>query len=539
MLEGYSSTNLDVRVMSESGLLLPGTLLLNGIEILPIEITGRYLSQELVAGKAHLGNINGFARVELPNGGRVFAYRRLSANAWGFLHVPADGNAKVLIELAGSGATGTDNPFVDRIGVAANGLHAVIPLRAGGLYIIRLDGNVFATTNSATRFVPTASPPIPASVMVGRACVFYETSLPPTLWRMPLADGSAATSHTPPLAPTDTLRPGIAMSGDGERIVFLAGPRDLWTLYLLAETGNYRHLPAPPGKYEEPGYLPEDSGNSSLLLNQDGSRLFYLDSLVSDELFLLDTRSVLPTLQITNDVTFEPTIGVHILPMFIGTTLMIAIGATEADANLLDWFQIKLNANGGSTVNITNTGSTLPPFGAGTVHPIQGAIIGGKLLTTNINGARLLLRSINPLTAIGQTLLTDLLVPLVAGSATNGATPDLIANGASSSLLTGISGSLKATLPTGITLSPPASGPNYSATFVQLASNLGIVALYSSDGSVLAGPLLASASQIVQTKTGMIIVEAAENTQAFAPQAIVTLPAATTPIRKFISGAGG
>jgi hypothetical protein len=37
----------------------------------------------------------------------------------------------------------------------------------------------------------------------------------------------------------------------------------------------------------------------------------------------------------------------------------------------------------------------------------------------------------------------------------------------------------------------------------------------------------------------MIIVEAAENTQAFAPQTIVTLPVATTPIRKFISGAGG
>ena len=183
-----------------------------------------------------------------------------------------------------------------------------------------------SSSNSAVRFVPTITAVLAPSVMVGRTHVFYETGGPSRLWRVAMADGGIPSEHTPPRAATDTLRAGITMSGDGSKIAFLSGPRNRWSIYQLGETGTWQLLPAAPAKYEEPGYLPEGSGHPNFLLNQDGSRLFYLDSTISDETFLMDTTGALPTLHITEDTIFQPTIGVHILPAFIAGSLVVAIG---------------------------------------------------------------------------------------------------------------------------------------------------------------------------------------------------------------------
>ena len=92
------------------------------------------------------------------------------------------------------------------------------------------------------------------------------------VFRLALADNGAATEHTPPIGPSDDLKEESAMSGDGTKIAFVAGPNDLYRIYLLGETGGLQTLPPPPAPYEEPNYLPDNTGQSGLLLNQDGSR---------------------------------------------------------------------------------------------------------------------------------------------------------------------------------------------------------------------------------------------------------------------------
>lgn len=534
--EGSTPQSLSVRVLSESQPTSPGNVILQGIEILPIEMTGHTVGQDLQPGVSRVATRNGFARIDLPDGGRVFRYRRNGGAAWGYLHVNAAGAAQVVLELPG--IAGTTNPFADRIAVSASGHRAVLALAAGGLYVVRLDGGVFASSNSAARFVPTITAVLPPSVMVGRTHVFYETGGPSRLWRVAMADGGAPTEHTPPRAPTDTLRVELAMSGDGSKIAFLSGPRNRWSIYLLGETGTWRTLPTAPAKYEEPGYLPEGSGHANFLLNQDGSRLFYLDSTISDETFLMDTTGVLPTLHITEDTVFQPTIGVHILPTFIAGSLVVAIGNTINGFHLMDWFKADMTPAGGTVTNLTGTGSMLKPYPVGALHPTQGAMVGTTLLTTNQTAGTQTLRAIQPATGQSAVMMTDLESVPVAGSTINGAVPDVIVNGTSTSLLSGTSGSMVGTLPTGMFLTPPAAGSAYSATFVNLTPSLGMVTLYSPNGDLAAMPLESTVQQVVQTKTGAIVVQGA-TTKLFAPGVQAQLAVPATPVAAIVSGAGG
>ena len=77
------------------------------------------------------------------------------------------------------------------------------------------------------------------------------------------------------------------MSRDGAHIVFLYGPLNQERLYIAHTAGAAAVLPPVGGKYEEPGYLPEAPGEPAMLLNDDGTRLFYVLANVRDELFLL------------------------------------------------------------------------------------------------------------------------------------------------------------------------------------------------------------------------------------------------------------
>jgi hypothetical protein len=180
----------------------------------------------------------------------------------------------------------------------------------------------------------------------------------------------------------------------------------------------------------------------------------------------------------------------------------------------------------------------LKPYPVGTLHPTQGAMVGTTLLTTNQASGIQTLRAIQPTTGQSAVMMTDLETVPVAGSTINGAVPDVIVNGASTSLLRGTSGSLVGTLPTGMFLTPPAAGPAYSATFVNLTPSLGMVTLYSPNGDLAAMPLESTVQQVVQTKTGAIVVQGA-TTRLFAPGVNAQLPVPATPIAAIVSGAGG
>lgn len=530
LFEGATPTALDVRVLAEGNPGGPGTLLLSAVEILDIEHSGRTADEELRGDIARRTVRHGFTRIELPGGGRLFRYRRNGGQTFGFLLVPANGLASVLFEAAV--LPGNLDPFLERIGVAYDGLHAVLPLTNGGFRIARLDGGTFASTGTATRFIATNDGVEPLSMMVGRTHAFYADERD-RVFRCALTDGGTPVDCTPPLGSNDRLKPEFALAGDGSAVAFIAGPQNLYRLWLLRETGTAAMLPPPASKYEEPNYLPENAGHPHLLLNHDASRLFYVDAAVRDELHLLDTSGVLPDLQITESAIFQPYIGIHILPSFRGTRLVAAIG----DLNRMDWFSAELNGGGGQVINLTGTGSLTQPFPAGTIDPTQAGNLGnGAILATEVTANGLQLRQIDP-TAATSSLLGAVDESPVAGNAFTGA-PDLLVRGPQQRLFLGDTGALLATAPAGILLTPPARGPVFSATWVHIVGDFGIPTFYLPDGTVFTADIEHGVRQLVMTAAGGCVING-NPARYLGPGTSAPLPSSTTAIRWVVSGAGG
>lgn len=539
LLEGPSTASLDVRVIEEAQLATSaGSLLLQGIEILPIEITGRRASQELDGACARVDTRNGIRRVELPGVGRLLAYRRQGGAFWGYLLAPLLGGARVVLELPGVGSSGISSPFADRIGVAQDGRHAVIPLRGGITnHVVRLDGGTLGNgANSRIVTIPGGSDN--TSIMVGSTVAFATGN--DRIFRFPLAAGNA-TDLTPTIAPTNPrLKPELAMSGDGNKVVFLYGGSNLTLqLFLLdASAPAAVLLPPPPGKYEEPGYLPEESGNLHLMLNDDGSRLFYYDSIAlsnGDESYLLDTTGALPTLQITSDAHFQPTIGIHILPSFKGTSLMTSIGNT----NQMDWFKADLTAAGGTVVNLTGTGSVISPFPTGTLIPSKVKIVGTTAFATDVTATTQTLRSLDLNAASSQVLFQDLPENLAIGSAL-AIVPDLYVPGAGDRIYSGLTGNLIGATPAGLRISPPLTTPFFGVTSVSLLPNWGLVTFYAAIGGVFFGPLIQNLEQMVLTPGGgMLISSPTELLYLSLGRPQLTVPIPHQPVRVFLTGANG
>ncbi len=541
VLEGATPTSLTVTILDESQLASGiGTTLLQGVEVLPIEITGRRASQDLDGTTARIDTRNGVQRVELPGIGRILAYRRQAGTMFGYLFVPLLGGARVLVELPGTGPAGTTSPFLDRIGVAKNGAYAVLPAGGGVLHIVRLDGGTMANgLTSRTVTIPVGIDN--TGLMVGSSVAFATAG--DHIYRFQLAAGGA-TDLTPSVPLTNPrLKPELAMSGDGNTVAFLYGDSNttLQIFLLDASSGAPVQLPPPAGKYEEPGYLPEATGDLRLMLNNDGSRLFYIENGLpgsghgGDESYLLDTTGVLPTLQVTSDAHFQPYIGIHILPAFKGTTLVAAIG----DVNLMDWFKADLTTTGGTISNITGTGGQVQPFPAGALIPTKIKLVGATAFATDTTTNAQTLRALNVDAASSQVVAQNLGADLAVGSAL-ATQPDLYVPGVGDSIFSGLTGNLIGTAPPGITVSPPLSTPFFGVTGVHLGPTWSQVTFYAATGGVFFGPLIQNLDQMVLTPGGgMLISSPTELLYLSLGRPILLVPNAHQGVRVFLTGANG
>lgn len=527
-----TATSLQIVTLPETNPNAPDTVVLQVVELLPIEIAGRTLAMGNDVTSSRRVVRHGIARVELPQGGRLFRYRRAGGQFWGFLHIAADGGARAVLELPGTGVSAVADPFADRIAVAADGLHAAIALAGGGLRVVRLDGGTFASTGRPDRVVAGASASVlETSVMVGPTCVFYQTQ-GDQLWRCDLADFAVPANVSPPPVPLGEFKDQMVLSRDGSVLVFLYGPDPQQRLWRLGTTGPATVLPPPPSKYEEPGYLPEDPGEPAMLLADDGSRLFFIDADVRDELYLLDMSGTLPTLQITSDPIFQPYIGVHILPKFVAHSLVVAIG----DPAQMDWFRAELLPQGGAVVNLTATGSATQPFPSGTLNPVQAAPVAGSLLVADQQVGNLALRRLDVITGGLTTLQQGLLSPPELGSATAGVADVLVRTANGDSLFTGATGALLAKAPTGILLTPPAHGPSFAATWVHLANDWGAAFFYF-NGTLVSGPLEYDIKQLAPTPIGGLVVIGSP-VRYLAPGVFVVMNRPAAAVRRCLSGAG-
>jgi hypothetical protein len=525
-------TSLTIFSLPESNPNAPDSVLLQGVELLPIEISGRTLAQEVDLSRSRRIERHGVVRVELPDGGRLFRYRRAGGQFWGFLHIAADGTPRVVLEQAGTGGQLSD-PFADRIAVAPNGLYAAVAGATGGLAVVRLDGGVFASTGRPDRQAVAGNVDINApGVMVGDAVVWYQDNSN-QVWRCALADGSVPVNVSPAPIANASLKEEMATARDGSRIVFLYGPQQQQRLYLASSTGGAAAvLPPLASKYEEPGYLPEGPGEPAMLVNDTGTRLFYVDADVRDELSLLDLDGVLPTLAMTESTIFQPYIGTHILPRFLADKLVVAIG----DPAAMDWFRAELAPAAGTVVNLTATGSALQPFPSGTIDPQQAGDVAGSMWITEQQTGNLVLRRLDPLTGATGLVQQGLLAPPIPGSAVAGA-PDLLVQSAfGNSLHFGATGGLLATVPNGIALTPPVHGPAFAATWVHLTNNFGVAAFYQ-NGTLLTGPLEFDLQQLVATPLGGFVAVGSP-VRYLAPGVFFVLNRPAAQLRRCLSGAG-
>ncbi|MCU0867222.1 MAG: hypothetical protein MUC36_25860 [Planctomycetes bacterium] len=528
-----SPTSLQILSVPESNPNAPDAVLLQAVELLPIEITARTLAQEVDVTRSRRIVRNGLERIELPGGGRLFRYRRSGGLFWGFLHIAADGAPRVVLERPGTGAQLLD-PFADRIAVAPNGQHAAIAGQNGGLFVVRLDGGVFASTGRPDRQAVSGGGDVGApSVLVGDAVVWFQDNSN-HVFRCDLADGGVPVSVSPPPVPNADLKEEMVAARDGSRVVFLYGPQQQVRLYLATSTGGAAiALPPLPSKYEEPGYLPEGPGEPAMLMNDAGTRLFFVDADVRDELALLDLDGVLPTLRMTESTIFQPYIGTHILPRFLADKLVVAVG----DPAAMDWFRAELAPAAGTVVNLTGTGSVQQPFPSGTIDPRQSGKVGARMWITEQQAGGLALRDLDPLTGAGGIVQQGLLAPPIPGSSAVGV-PDLVVPSPSGdSLHLGGSGLLLAATPAGIELTPPAHGPLFASTWVHLASNFGFAAFYQANGTLLTGPLEFDLQQLVATPIGGFVAIGSP-VRYLAPGILVVLNRPVASMRRCLSGAG-
>ena len=536
-VEGSSLQSLDVHILSQGGVATDTTLLMQGVEFLSIEMSGRVASQDLQTDATRREERNGMTRLELPGGRRMFAYRRHGGQTWGFLLVDATGSARIALELPGIGTASTASPFADRVAIDRQGSHMCVVNTLGGMHVVRLDGTPFASTGSPVRFVPTSADPVAPSLMVGATHTFY-VSRNGHVWRMPLADLGVPTDCTPTGTPTGNAKDEIALSGDGTKAVFLHGPSNtLQRLYMLDSVNAPVLLSPPASKYEEPGYLPEGTGDIRLLLNHDGSRLFYIDGIVRDESHLLDTTGALGDLQVTQDAIFQPYIGIHILPSFKGNQLIASIG----DPSRMDWFVAELSATGNTVRNATGTGSFAQPFPSGSLIPTKLGMAGGRALISDVSpldSTRHTLRLLDPQTATATVLHQDLDGPIVAG-ATTGATPDLVVPGPGDRLYNGSTGALIAAAPAGIQLDAPVAGEWFRAAPVRLTPDWSTIVIYLPDGSAFFGPTVHRLRQTALTHENLLVMNSDQGIWTVGvgvPQTLAPLPPPPA-IRMVLSGA--
>ncbi|MDA7936309.1 hypothetical protein N9B90_00040 [bacterium] len=535
LAEGTPSS-LTIVTLPESNPNAAATVVLQDIEFLPIEITGRTLGQELDVTKSRLVTSNGLHRVELPSGGRLFRYKRQASAYWGFLHVTGDGSAHVVLELPS--LISTDplevDPFEDRIGISRNGDIFAVPSMTGGLYMVRLDGTNYASTGAPHRLVAPTTFVENSSLMVGDTAAWFQSDILEVFF-CDFADNAIPVDVSPPQIFEAELDDEMAMAGDGSSVAFLYGKEDQEGIWIADLSGGITMLPIPQSDYEDPDYLPEGLGSSQLMLNESGSRLFFVDSDIREELFLLDTSGQLPPLQITEDQIFEPYIGVHILPGFLADELTIAIG----DPNLMDWYRANLSPSGGTVENLTDTGSATQPYTQGLLDPQLSIRQQGITFAVEQSSNALNIRRIDPATGSATLLHTNATKPPTRGSSTT-TRADMVVHTQQGDRLYSSSTSLPLyALPSWLAIDGSARGPVFSVMQVTFTgTNWSVPVFFLPNGHFVLTDIYENITQLIMTNANGTIIIHGNDATYLTPGFSTTINRPPTAWRRCISGAG-
>lgn len=333
----------------------PADLVLQGLEFLPLELTGFAVRDRLRSSLARTVDGPPAPHVRMPQGGRLLRVRDHGSTR--LLQVRPDGIVATLLSLPESGGPS----IADAIHVASDGSLALAASTAGDVWLVDLDGGAPRLLHAS------GSPPAdPGSLRVSAGRAFFVAG--GALHAADLATAGLAAPVTL-AAPGEVVLPESALSGDGLSLaVVTESPVGLRQVHVLDEALQ-AHLVSPaPGFYDTPNLA--SPWGPWLALSHDGSRVAFRGTLgQATEVFLQLVPDPTPALQLTADVTFVDTIdNVGVLGFSADGKLHFMAGESQAGApgalGSADMYLATPGAGGALALsNVTNTsGNAIPPF---------------------------------------------------------------------------------------------------------------------------------------------------------------------------------
>lgn len=363
----------DVAVFDEgSGVRLAAPGELQGIELLPIDFSGRTRLEELRDDRPHLRAGGPGGRVLLPfEQGSLYRYRRPEAvgATYGFLWIDGGGEPHVVHERLE--ASGLD-PWETKVAVAPDGsafLAATAPAFGGDVLEVDLA--------SATAELRTgAEPPLavlPSGlalladwgvVLTSQGVLRFDRLAGAEVEAVPIGAGAPA-----------FLGDGVACSAGGGMVALAAGAdpanAHVWG---LERTGAAQQLSMSAMPLSGAGYLPEYRGGPYLALSPTADTcLWRTEGLASAEAWVRPIQlAAPPPVQVTSNAFFEDTLdSTGEFGFLQNGTAMMLVGETDPlGVDAADVYQVTVDPTSGATTvtNLSNTsGQLAPPFSKGSL----------------------------------------------------------------------------------------------------------------------------------------------------------------------------
>lgn len=447
VVEGSSPADLRLVTIDESSATPTITPVMRSFEARPIDFSNRTVQRSLRADCARLLE-DQFPRIAIPVESGIGTLIRFSDNL-----SPREG--LIWIQPNMPPEIAHEGPIGDFVGIGCDGGWLVTDTSDDELAIVSLRPAPGSYGAPRVRTVRVVGDLASESLCVGPSHVFFQAS--DRLYRCALAGNDQPQDVTP--AGIVELESTMAMSEDGSRVVFI-GETSADGLWLIESTGPARRLPTDPGEFVAPAYLPSSSTGPALLLNRDGSRLFYVDeSGIETESFLMDTTGATTTTHLSSDANTAEYIGITVLPVFMANEIVVALGDEAAsDPSIsFDWYRARTGDPVVENITLTSVAQSVP-FEPGTLS-VEEAFgpVNGCLLVREQNG-----NGGTRMRCIGSDGSTRIMVPELAGrlrlGSGTGAPYMIIPNRAGDCLLSSDL-RLMAQGPAGARLRPPARGP--------------------------------------------------------------------------------
>jgi len=401
----------------------PSAVLLSSVELLHFELAGRVALHELDRSRPQLiARAGQPTYLELPDGSRVFHYKRGDESGFGYFKVTVSGTLQILAELPpepGDDGSSGDNPWSPTIGASRDGKWIAVATdgdATGDLYLLSASGGAPVLLTPAPEPVD-----IDESSFTFASGALFVTMDSDAVARAPLPAGPLAPVVLPPSGDEvpDWVAPEIAVSEDGSAVALVAGDGpDLADVYVVSAAGAAVNITQDPSRYRSLGAAPQFQWGPRLALSDDGSRVAYLRAQYpagtypigytgeEDELYLAISTGSQKSL-VTGDAWFHPWIGTGITVGFQGAFLQFGFAGISGKFDYYTAYA-PLQAGYEATVwSSTLTGSGVPQFQdvAAMVPTAVRHVPGAPAWIALDNGSAPGLRYVTPTFLTNSTLL--------------------------------------------------------------------------------------------------------------------------------------